>query len=124
MDSFRIAVVSADDHVVRLEVAGEVDMSTAPQLLDSLWCTALVHEQHHIVVDLRKVTFIDCAGLSAIVQADQRVRTVNAHLIVCGAPGTVQRLFEVTGLDGSLDVRPSWAVDSLTSSRLSERSGA
>jgi anti-anti-sigma factor len=89
-------------------------MSTAPQLVDWLWCTALVHEQHHIVLDLQKVTFLDCAGLSAIVQADRCVRTVNAHLIICSPPGTVQRLFEVTGLDDSLDVRPSWAVNSLT----------
>jgi anti-sigma B factor antagonist len=122
MDSFQIAVTCADD-VVRLGVDGEVDASTAPQLLDALRCAALVHERCHIVLDLRNVTFLDCAGLNAVVEADQRVREAHAHLVVCHPPPTVQRLFEVTGLDDLIDVRPSW-TSRVTAAPRSERSGA
>ena len=88
-------------------------MSTAPQLLDSAWCAAVAHERHNIVLDMRDVTFIDSAGLGAIVRANQCVRSLGAHLIVCNPSRTLQRMFEVTGLDDQLDVRPVWAADSL-----------
>ncbi|MFL6205957.1 MAG: STAS domain-containing protein [Acidimicrobiales bacterium] len=115
MDSLQIAVTCTDDPVVRLEVDGEVDMATAPQLLDSLRCAAMLHERCYIVLDLRNLTFIDCVGVSAIIEGDQRAREAHAHLIVCNPPRMVQHLFEVTGLDDVLDVRPSWALSNLTS---------
>lgn len=114
MTPFEIAVTNGGDRVVRLAVEGEIDMSTSPQLLDSVLSVALAHDRHHIVMDLRDVRFLDSSGLAAIVQANKSVRDLNAHLILCNPSRTVRRMFEVTGLDDVLDVRNGWAATSPT----------
>ena len=55
---------------------------------------------------MRNVRFIDSSGLGAIIEADRRLRNEGAHLVIVRPTGLVRRLFEMTGLDGSLDVRP------------------
>ena len=114
MTPLEIALTNGEDHVVRLAVEGEVDTSTSAQLLDSVLSAAVAHDQHHIVIDLRDVGFIDSSGLDAIVQANRRVRDLNAHLVICNPSRTLRRMFEVTGLDDVLDVRPEWAATSLS----------
>lgn len=123
MASFEIAVACAGDRVVRLAIEGEVDMSTAPQVLDSVLCAAVAHDRHDIVVDLRDVGFMDSAGLDALVVADRRLRELDAHLIVSNPSRTVQLMIEVTGLDEVLDVRPGGAARSLTPDPRPEPSG-
>ena len=108
MAPLEIAVTNGDNHVLQLAVAGEVDMSTSPKLLDAVLSAAVVSEQHHIVIDLRDVSLIDSSGLDAIVHAVRRVRDLKAHLIICNPSHAVQRMFELTGLDDVLDVRPVW----------------
>ena len=75
MALFEITVADGGDRVVRLQVAGAVDMSTAPQLLDAVACTAEAHDRHNIVVDLQGVSFIDSVGLNALIRADRCVRS-------------------------------------------------
>ena len=53
------------DHSV-LEVAGEIDVYTAPKLRERI--IELVDEgQYHLVVDLEKVEFLDSTGLGVLV---------------------------------------------------------
>ncbi len=106
MSLFEIDVVATTDRVLRLEVDGEIDVSSAPGLLDSVLCAALASDHRQVVMDLRNVRFIDSSGLGAIIEADRRLRHEGAHLVIVRPTGLVQRLFEMTGLDGSLDVRP------------------
>ena len=86
---------------VRATVAGEVDMSTAPRLRVSL--LAVVHEQSPEIldVDLAGVTFLDCAGVHALVG----IRNAAAHI---GCQVWVTRPHRVVGrvlaLTGVLDV--------------------
>jgi anti-sigma B factor antagonist len=122
--SFEIAVGNGGDHVVRLAVRGEIDLSTGPELFESVVCAAAAHDRHHIVLDLRDVDFIDSEGLSSILRADRRARELNAHLILCNPSETVQRVFEVTGLDDLLDIRPGWAAPHLTATQTPELSEA
>lgn len=114
MATFAIAVTYGGDHIVRLEINGEVDLLTAPELLDSVQCAAAANDRCNIVVDLRDVSFIDPAGLDALVRADRGVRELNAHMIVCNPSRTVQCMLEMTGLDDVLDIRPGWASRGLT----------
>lgn len=57
----------ADVGVVR--VTGEVDVATAPVLLDAL--RDAVARSHAVEADLRRVTFIDCAALRALREAER-----------------------------------------------------
>jgi anti-anti-sigma factor len=86
-----------------LRVRGEVDMASAGELRVAL--EAALDEASHLVVDLGDVTFIDAAGLRALIGPAQSLngrgplRLVNAD--------RVARLFTVLHPDGV----PSIAFD-------------
>jgi anti-sigma B factor antagonist len=104
-----IDVVEATDAVLRLEVDGEVDVSSAPGLLDSILCAALASDHRQVVIDLRHVTFVDSTGLGALIETHRRLSRNGSHLVIVRPSGLVRRLFEATGLDSVLDVRPDWS---------------
>jgi len=81
----------------RVAVAGEVDCSTAPQMgacIDSLLAAA----PREVVVDLTAVTFLDSAGLHALVTAHARAEEAGVRLRVLVATRAALRPIQVTGL--------------------------
>jgi anti-sigma B factor antagonist len=81
----------------RIFVSGEIDCSTAPQLsacIDSLLSAAPAEA----VVDLSEVTFLDSAGLHALVTAHARAMALGVRLRVLVASRAVERPIQVTGL--------------------------
>ncbi len=82
-----------------LVLTGEIDSYTAPELSERLAAEPPVE-----VVDVAGVTFIDSSGLRVIVEAHQ-TRVANGSRLVLRAPSAaVQRLLEISGLSGHLDV--------------------
>ena len=67
-------------HAAWVHVAGELDIATTPQLERTLRETQ--QGARLVVLDLRAVTFMDCAGVHAIVDAPGRVtdEELLAHL--------------------------------------------
>jgi anti-sigma B factor antagonist len=85
---------------VRLRVSGEIDLATAPSLLDSVLCAGLTYDAgHKVVIDLAEVRFIDSSGLAALVEADRWLGNQEQMLVIASPPEQVVRLFELTGLD-------------------------
>jgi anti-anti-sigma factor len=82
-------------NVVRVRLRGELDMLTAPQLLDVLERLVLAG-QRLMILDMAEVRFMDRAGLAVIaaVAHDQAHRSV---LGVTGCSPSVRRVFELTG---------------------------
>lgn len=78
-------------------VAGELDIVTAPLLRDRL--TALADSDTPLVVDLDKVSFIDAAGLGALVSATRQAVDKGSSLHVVVTRQLVRRLFSITRLD-------------------------
>ena len=79
-------------------VAGEVDIATVTRLRERLF--ELAASGRTLVVDLDQVSFIDSAGLAALVGAARRAAAHGASMqVVCARPRTRQ-LFRLTGLDG------------------------
>ncbi|MBG1240266.1 STAS domain-containing protein [Nostoc sp. NZL] len=85
-------------NVVVLELSG---------ILDGIRGNELRHEVSGVVtkgadivlIDMKKVTFIDSSGLGAIVSAMQMVRNANGKLFVCSISDQVRMLFELTKID-------------------------
>jgi anti-sigma B factor antagonist len=81
-----------------LEVGGEIDVYTAPQLRERL--TALVEAgDRQVVVDLARVEFLDSTGLGVLVGALRRLRGVDGELSLVCAQERLLKIFRITGLD-------------------------
>lgn len=80
-----------------LRLAGELDLSTAPQLNDALDRLA-AEGQRRFLIDLTDLTFCDSTGIAAFVRGDNRAAAEGGWLRVTGATGRVARVLEVTGL--------------------------
>jgi len=98
-------------------VAGEVDIATVTGLRERLF--ELAASGRTLVVDLDQVSFIDSAGLAALVGAARRAAAHGASLqVVCTRPRTRQ-LFRLTGLDGQVPLARTLdgALESLAAAR-------
>lgn len=88
------------DGTVVVEVSGEVDLDTSPQLR-----AAIVHcvdqaGNGSCVLDLTTVSFLDSAGLTALLHGSLRARERHGSLrIVVDSNSPVIRPIAVTGLD-------------------------
>ena len=100
-DSFRCESRRDGPGVLRVEVAGELDLATVPQLGDAL--SRAVADDLLVILDLRELTFIDSTGLHAIVGAQERLGEDGRRLALVRGPPSVQRVFELTGVRGRLN---------------------
>lgn len=81
---------------------GEIDLDTAPALHRAL--AAALGSHREVVLDLSEVTFMDCAGLGALVRARNQADRSGRSLVLRGAGRGVVRLLKLTGLHRRLAV--------------------
>ena len=86
------------ERVTRLAINGELDYATAPTL-SNLLTVAEERSGEAVILDLRDVTFLDCAALHVIQEAHQRAQRNGHILVLIGGRPTVRRVFVLTGLD-------------------------
>lgn len=111
--SGRTAVVAA---------LGEVDLTNAEGLRDAL-LSALNSGALGLVVDMTATTFIDSAGVTALVRASRRASATEASVRLAVTATPVLRVLSLVGIDQLLDVHPSVtdAMASLPESRAEPR---
>ena len=85
-----------------VEVSGELDLHSAPQLRAEIARTIENYAPPRIVVDLSGVTFLDSTGVGVLVGAFKRAREAAGTLHFCSPQSRVRRVFEITGLLGAL----------------------
>jgi anti-sigma B factor antagonist len=81
-----------------IEVSGELDLAGAPVLEAAVRDLNLLTARA-AVLDLRQLTFIDAAGLNAVVDLYAECQNRAVTLTIIPGPRSVQRLFELTRLD-------------------------
>lgn len=89
---------------------GEIDILTAPPLaarLDAL----TAGPRPDLLLDLRPVSFIDCAGLGVLCRARNRTRARHGRLRLVTDSTHLLWLLNRTGLAGLFDVHPGWPED-------------
>jgi anti-sigma B factor antagonist len=85
-------------HTVRVVMQGELDLATS-RLLEEELVQIAEGGTERIVVDLRKLTFMDSTGLCAILRADARAGEGDCTLVVVRGPEAVDRVFRITKTD-------------------------
>ncbi len=91
-----------------IEVRGELDLSTAPNLEAPLE-EATAAEDGSLLLDLSACEFIDSTGIALIVRAWQRVDARSSNggsgsVVLCCDNDQVRRVLEVTGLENSIAI--------------------
>jgi len=81
-----------------IEVAGELDLAGVPTF------QAAVREldlscRGGVVLDLRRLSFIDAAGLHAVLDLHEECLKLSTILTILRGPRNVQRVFELAGVD-------------------------
>jgi anti-sigma B factor antagonist len=89
---------------VVLEVRGDIDVATAPQLWREI--EPQLDTTRHVVVDLSKVSFIDSTGVGTIIRAVNALRDRGQRLKVRSPTPMTKTVFETVGLTRLVDVEP------------------
>lgn len=101
--SFDIEVTSEAGDVVA-HLAGELDLSVRADVVARL-TDALADcrpPPKRLVVDLREVSFCDSSGLGALLDVRRAAGDAGVALTLRAVPPTVDRLLELTDVDGWL----------------------
>jgi anti-sigma B factor antagonist len=88
--------IDAETQVV--EVLGEADLYTAPELKERL-LRLIEAGNKRLVVDLSEATFIDSTILGVLVGAIKRLQPAQGSVAIVSADEKTTALFEITGLD-------------------------
>jgi anti-sigma B factor antagonist len=94
------------DSQVIVEVRGEVDVHSAPQLRDRL-TQVIDGGNKSVVVDLTRLAFIDSTGLGALVAALNHAKSTDAALRVVCSSERLLKLFRITGLHEVFSIFPT-----------------
>ena len=86
-----------------IELEGEVDVYTAPQLKQQM-ISMLEGGARDLVVNLTKVDYLDSTALGVLIGGLKRMREMEGNMVlVCPSP-RIRRVFEITGLDKIFDI--------------------
>lgn len=89
-----------------LRLVGELDADDAPAVRKML-AEQVLEGTGSLVLDLSGLTFIDSAGLAALIAAHKGTRTAGTSLVLAGLNGPVAKIMSVTGLDTVMTVAPT-----------------
>jgi anti-anti-sigma factor len=86
-----------------LRLAGELDFASRRSLEEALLGAEKLGPER-ITVDVERLSFIDSAGIEALVVAKRRADADSRELAVCKPTGQVRRVFDLIGLDKLLSL--------------------
>ena len=86
------------DQMDWVELEGDLDFHSSPDLRKEL--TKLVEKQAaKIMLDFKKVSYIDSSGLATFVELFQRVKRYSGKLVLFNMNASVRSVFEISKLD-------------------------
>jgi anti-sigma B factor antagonist len=97
---FQVEVQSSGKGTV-LALSGELDVAATPAFEEAL---ATVAGSDPLIVDLRKLEFIDSTGLGALVRLHQQTEEQEHEFGLIRGTGQVERLLGLTGLADRIPV--------------------
>jgi anti-sigma B factor antagonist len=88
-----------------LPLEGDIDLHVSPAVTDSL--NAMIKKKpERIVIDLSRATYIDSAGVAALILAMQEVEAYGGKFFLSGLQETLRSIFEISRLDRTFRIFP------------------
>ena len=86
------------DQIEFFELDGELDFHTSPEFREKL--QELMQKQvKKIIINLKKVTYIDSSGLATFVEVLQKTKRYGGQLVLTELAPAVRSVFEIAKLD-------------------------
>ena len=85
------------DGIEVIDVAGTIDIYTAPRLRELL-INLVSTDNYQLIINLERVEFLDSTGLGVLVGGLKRVRAHDGSLDLVCTQERILRLFRITGL--------------------------
>jgi anti-sigma B factor antagonist len=95
--------VRHDGAAAIVSMAGELDVSTAPELVD-ICRSVYAQGTRDVVLDLTDTSFLDSSGLRALIGAQQLFGDDGGNVRLSHPSEPVMRLLEITGLSGYFSI--------------------
>jgi anti-sigma B factor antagonist len=88
-----------------LPLEGDIDLHVSPAVTESL--NAMIKKKpERIVIDLSRATYIDSAGVAALILAMQEVEGYGGKFFLSGLQETIRSIFEISRLDRVFRILP------------------
>jgi anti-sigma B factor antagonist len=100
-----VAAITSRHHPNVLPLKGEIDLHVLPAVTESLNIMT-ERKVERIVVDLSNATYIDSAGLAALILAMQKVKCLGGKFFLTGLDRTMRSIFETSRLDQIFQILP------------------
>lgn len=94
----KIHVKSEGPGVQRIDLTGDLDFHSSPQLRKELG-KLVEGKLQKLLVDLKKVNYIDSSGLATFVELFQKMKKGDGKLILFNLSQPVRSVFEIAKLD-------------------------
>ncbi|MBN1994495.1 MAG: STAS domain-containing protein [Anaerolineae bacterium] len=98
--------VRNESGIAILDLSGEIDVSTATQLRDTL-IDLIENNEGRLLVNMSDVAYIDSSGLSVLVAAHKKAQGANGMLGLSGPQKPVQQVFELTRMNKLFNIFPT-----------------
>lgn len=85
-----------------LTVAGELDMAAAPHVHEAATTALQDDAVRRLVLDFADVTFLDCAGIAALLEVARRAQDHGACATLIRCRPMVLRILDATGVTDRL----------------------
>jgi anti-anti-sigma factor len=89
---------AVNDGVLRLAIAGEVDLANSDLLNNTI--TNLITAGHvaELIIDLDQVTFLDSSGIHALVRGRKLAQAFGIAYLITNPRKTVRQVLDITGV--------------------------
>jgi anti-sigma B factor antagonist len=105
-DASPVAPVARQHRPNVLPLKGDIDLHVSPEVTESL--NAMIKKKpERIVIDLSRATYIDSAGMAALILAMQEVEAYGGKFFLSGLQETTRSIFEISRLDGIFRIFPN-----------------
>mgnify|MGYP001594051840 CR=1 FL=1 len=94
------------NQITVLEINGEIDFHSSRELRGKFQ-EVLDKKCSKLLVNLKKVSYIDSSGLATFVEALQRMKRGGGRLVLAGLAPAVRGVFEIAKLDSIFDLSDS-----------------
>ena len=105
MRLFDVDVAPRQGGGLTLSLSGELDLSTVQQLERAV-ASRVDGKPELVVLDLRKLVFLDATGLRLVLRLHERLQGVGGRLVLVEGPRRIHRVFELTRAVEVLEIVP------------------